>query len=27
MTTVISDDELFMYAERAEGKVVILTGT
>ncbi|KAH9980435.1 NAD(P)-binding protein [Russula compacta] len=26
MTTVISDDELFMYAERAKGKVVVLTG-
>ena len=27
MTTIISDDELFMYAERAKGKVVVLTGT
>lgn len=26
MTTVVSDDELFMYAERAKGKVVVLTG-
>lgn len=26
MTTVISDDELFAYAERAKGKVVVLTG-
>ncbi|KAI9445660.1 hypothetical protein BJY52DRAFT_1096974, partial [Lactarius psammicola] len=24
--TVISDDELFVYAERAKGKVVVLTG-
>ena len=27
MTTIISDDELFAYAERAKGKVVVLTGT
>jgi hypothetical protein len=27
MTTIISDDELFTYAERAKGKVVVLTGT
>jgi hypothetical protein len=27
MTTIISDDELFTYAERAKEKVVILTGT
>lgn len=27
MTTIISDDELFVYAERAKGKVVVLTGT
>jgi hypothetical protein len=27
MTTIISDDEVFMYAERAKGKVVVLTGT
>jgi NAD(P)-dependent dehydrogenase (short-subunit alcohol dehydrogenase family) len=26
MTTIISDDELFAYAERAKGKVVVLTG-
>jgi len=26
MTTVISDEELFVYAERAKGKVVVLTG-
>ncbi|KAF8487494.1 NAD(P)-binding protein [Russula ochroleuca] len=26
MTTIISDDELFKYAERAKGKVVVLTG-
>jgi NAD(P)-dependent dehydrogenase (short-subunit alcohol dehydrogenase family) len=26
MTTIISDDELFTYAERAKGKVVVLTG-
>jgi len=26
MTTIISDDELFSYAERARGKVVVLTG-
>ena len=26
MATIISDDELFMYAERAKGKVVVLTG-
>ncbi|KAI0293183.1 hypothetical protein B0F90DRAFT_1764067 [Multifurca ochricompacta] len=26
MTTVITDDELFVYAERAKGKVVVLTG-
>ena len=27
MTTIISDDELFAYADRAKGKVVVLTGT
>ncbi|KAF8256821.1 hypothetical protein EI94DRAFT_1788863 [Lactarius quietus] len=26
MTTIISDDELFEYADRAKGKVVVLTG-
>ncbi|KAH9970036.1 hypothetical protein BGW80DRAFT_1562461 [Lactifluus volemus] len=26
MTTIIADDELFTYAERARGKVVVLTG-
>lgn len=26
MTTIISDNELFVYAERAKGKVVVLTG-
>jgi len=26
MTTIVSDDELFAYAERAKGKVVVLTG-
>jgi len=26
MTTIFSDDELFAYAERAKGKVVVLTG-
>ncbi|KAF8256820.1 hypothetical protein EI94DRAFT_1693694 [Lactarius quietus] len=26
MTTIISDEELFAYAERAKGKVVVLTG-
>jgi hypothetical protein len=26
MTTILSDDELFAYAGRARGKVVVLTG-
>jgi hypothetical protein len=26
MTTIISDGELFTYADRAKGKVVVLTG-
>ena len=27
MPTPIADDQLFIYAERAKGKVVVITGT